>query len=230
MTDPSTEPTKIATRSRTAGIRPVLVLIFRLLLLGVGSAVALLIGILLAQLSPGTVNEKPLLEDLLRGVARLRGAPYPQVNPSLGRPEDPPRELSSGSADPDEGAADSGPAADTSSPDPQSPDTQPDAETNSPAVGQPSNGSAGADGADGDAANGASPPGTGSAASPNTAPDLSPQARQALQQQLDQIQTEQQSLETAIARLEAQVGIEPSTRPLNERMAELERRIGRTQE
>lgn len=203
-TDPATEPTKVATRRRTVGVRPLLVLIFRLLLLGVGSAIALLIGIGLAQFSPGRVDDKPFLEDVLRGVARLRGAPYPEVDPALRSPEAP-REVSPSAEPVPEG------------------DTPEAAELEAvPEVGEEAPPNAPAEAA----------PGTGSGRAPNAEVPvrLSPQAQQALQRQLDQLQTEQGNLEAAIARLETQVGIEPSPRPLDERIAELEQRIGRTQQ
>lgn len=96
MTDPTTKPTDASTpkrsRTATAAIRPALVLIFRLLLLGVGSAAALVIGVLVAQISPGSVDRQPLLENVLRGVARFRGMPYPQVeqSPDPGEVDDSP--------------------------------------------------------------------------------------------------------------------------------------------
>ncbi|MGB3613425.1 MAG: hypothetical protein WBA10_06475 [Elainellaceae cyanobacterium] len=204
MTDPSTNPTKTPTpaRSRPArsGLRSVLVLIFRLLLLGVGSALALVIGILVAQMAPGSVDRQPLLEDLLRGVARFRGTPYPQVDP------------------PDQREALDLPAADSADsvtlPDrPTSPDATPPRVTDAPG--------------ETNAPDGASTAEKTEPAIPKEPPSL--QRSPTLRRELAQLRSEQLALEEAIAQLEAQVGIEPSTQSLDARIAELERRLSAAQ-
>lgn len=224
VTEPSTETTKLATPTRprkaTSPLRPILVLIFRLLLLGVGSAVALIIGIAIAQVVPGSVEERPVLENLLRGVARLRGAPYPepQLEPQPGGLEPGDRaELSR----PD--ASDRGQAPISQS------EPQPEPQSDSAAEDvpeRPEDRSASRPPAEG------AEPGVEGAASPATPESstgaASAEAQRVLQQQLTQLRTERQALEQAIAQLETQVGITPSSRPIDARIAALEQRLSRS--
>ncbi|MGJ3244582.1 MAG: OmpA family protein [Elainellaceae cyanobacterium] len=74
MTEPSTvhKPKLQSTqRSFNWGIG-LLIIIFRLLLLSVGGATAGLLGIAIAQVVPGNVDDPPFLENVLRGGASLR--------------------------------------------------------------------------------------------------------------------------------------------------------------
>lgn len=94
-----------------------LVLIFRLLLLGVGGSLAVLVGIGVALWRPGTVPDRPVLEILFRQVAAWRsGEWYAPVEPestlppaiprleSLPDPSDVEAETTAGDTDPPEEA------------------------------------------------------------------------------------------------------------------------------
>ncbi|MGF1498703.1 MAG: OmpA family protein [Elainellaceae cyanobacterium] len=69
---PSSQPDAKPSRTASDWLKGVLVLIFRLLLLGVGGTVALLTGIVIATFAPGNVTETPLLERLLRQASSAR--------------------------------------------------------------------------------------------------------------------------------------------------------------
>ena len=73
-----TPPPKRAVRRSANPVRSLLVLIFRLLLLGVGGTVAGLLGITAAQLRPAPPSEEPpILEKMLRRVDDMRGTLKP---------------------------------------------------------------------------------------------------------------------------------------------------------
>ncbi|XDE63485.1 hypothetical protein AB3M80_05385 [Arthrospira platensis BEA 1257B] len=64
MADP--KPSKSSPKSNSGVLVGLLSFIFRLLLLGVGSAVAWVVGMAVAQVYPNTSSEMPLTEQLLR--------------------------------------------------------------------------------------------------------------------------------------------------------------------
>ncbi|MEB3355497.1 MAG: hypothetical protein VKK04_02030 [Synechococcales bacterium] len=68
----TSQPESQPSKSSSGWLRGTLVLIFRLLLLGVGGAVALLVGIAIATLFPGNVTEPPILERVLRQATHTR--------------------------------------------------------------------------------------------------------------------------------------------------------------
>ncbi|MDT9294324.1 MAG: OmpA family protein [Arthrospira platensis PCC 7345] len=79
MADP--KPSKSSPKSNSGVLVGLLSFIFRLLLLGVGGAVAWLLGMAVAQVYPNTSSEMPLTEQLLRR--------SPEYQPSFPAPETP---------------------------------------------------------------------------------------------------------------------------------------------
>lgn len=74
MTKTSTEPKPVQPKPTRSGswFRDTLVLIFRVLLLGIGGVSATLIGMAIATITPGQVEDTPLLEHALRQVNTVR--------------------------------------------------------------------------------------------------------------------------------------------------------------
>ncbi|HEY9664501.1 MAG TPA: hypothetical protein V6C65_39155, partial [Allocoleopsis sp.] len=90
MTKSSTSPTTDVPESQPRRSswnwgRALLVLIFRLLLLGVSGSLAALLGIAIAQLYPGKITEPPLAEKLLQGSQALTDN-FKQVTQSQSSP------------------------------------------------------------------------------------------------------------------------------------------------
>ncbi|MBF2003264.1 MAG: OmpA family protein [Synechococcales cyanobacterium M58_A2018_015] len=73
------ELTKPVPQSSSSGLRSLLVLIYRLLLLGVGSGLAAIVGVAIAELYPAQTEEPPLVERLMQSsqslLANLRQLP-----------------------------------------------------------------------------------------------------------------------------------------------------------
>ncbi|NJN85405.1 MAG: hypothetical protein HC881_02650 [Leptolyngbyaceae cyanobacterium SL_7_1] len=85
MTDSSTPVSQPAPRSpvpppKPNPVRSFLVLVFRLLLLGVGSGVAWVAGMAIAQVYPAQIDDPPLVEKMLRYSQALAdwGRQFPQ--------------------------------------------------------------------------------------------------------------------------------------------------------
>lgn len=74
VTKPSLESQEVSkTQSASGGwLSSLLILIFRLLLLGVGSVSAILIGIAVASIEPGEIDTVPPLEKLFQKAIEFR--------------------------------------------------------------------------------------------------------------------------------------------------------------
>lgn len=86
---PDSKPNPPARPRSLNAVRSLLVLVFRLLLLGVGGTVATVLGMAIANVYPAQVNDPPIAEKLIQQIEtldRLRQAPAPEPTEPLPSP------------------------------------------------------------------------------------------------------------------------------------------------
>lgn len=91
MADP--KPSKSSPKSNSGVLVGLLSLIFRMLLLGIGGAVAWILGMVVAQVYPNTSSEMPLTEKLLRRAPEYQPSFPASETPLTPTPTPPPTEL-----------------------------------------------------------------------------------------------------------------------------------------